>query len=177
MSTESELHPEGWRKVAVATPTRDIDVPAWRAPSAKPQVRVKNGSIACERDQATLQGGVAVATFRHPSPPLREWLASCRRRGVSMGLHDTDRITLTGPANDHDRAMADRYHHALTIAALGTHPAWWTHILHPDQPITATDLPTTPDHTPDGLAFRCGTCGQPADTLDAELVGWCQEHR
>lgn len=139
----------------------------------------RSGGTATWEPPGTGPGGSGVPALiggnREPGH-LRAWLEELKRRGVQITL-SADGPQVAGPADDHDRAMADRYRHALTIAATGTHPAWWTHILHPDQPVTATDLPTTPDHTPDGLAFRCGTCGRPADTLDAELVGWCEVHR
>jgi hypothetical protein len=109
-------------------------------------------------------------------PHLRDWLGSCRERGVGLGVSDGDRVVPTGPATEHDEAMAHRHAHALAVAAAGSHPAWWNRVLGRGT-CSAADLPVVVDPTTvDGLAFRCATCGHPADELDPDLLGWCGEH-
>jgi hypothetical protein len=98
-------------------------------------------------------------------------VATLKTRGIratgAMG-----QIVLRGPTIPADHRLADRYRHALTVAAARTHPAWWDHVAD-----RSTELPAGIDDIPNnGDAWACACCGAPARELGGDLLAWCEEH-
>lgn len=109
--------------------------------------------------------------------PLETWLRNLRARHATITIRP-DGTPTTRPFAPTDRDHLTRYRHALRVAANGTHTAWWDHITgRAPMPTGIDSIPSVHHPTStDGLAFACATCGQPADTLDRNLLAWCHDH-
>lgn len=102
---------------------------------------------------------------------LRDWLDDIRQRGCTITV--TDRVVQVRgvAATDTDRHQVNRHRHALELAAAGTHPTWWHHVLGRTDLLDLDGMP----HSGDG--FACACCGNPADQVDPSGLPWCQDHR
>lgn len=161
----------------------------------KPQVTTKMDQ---SRVRNSPQGGLAtanLANLRQPqvdalSPPeldspLRTWLWKVRSRGYRITVNDGVPTVSARPpmrgckVTDVDRSNLARYHHALLLAAAGSHPTWWSWVTGNNrQRPTIHQIPTVTDPTTeDGLAFACTTCGAPTSHIDDQALAWCPEHR
>lgn len=148
--------------------------------NTKPQVKVKNVSIAREAEHVPHQPPLDMSRVSRVSsrvpPTLAEWLADLRAHHRRITLQH-GRPHLDQPTS-HDRHMLARHQHALTIAADGSHPDWWRHAAG------LTDTPPHRDHIPtvvdpdsdDWTAYACACCGQPATIIDQQLLPWCPPH-
>jgi hypothetical protein len=107
---------------------------------------------------------------------IAAWLAAVKARGATITVangHPTTR-----PFLPTDRQPLERHAHALRTAAAGTHPAWWTHVARAGPlPTELDDIPTVAyADSGDGVAFACVQCGRLAETLDQQLLAWCNQH-
>lgn len=105
-----------------------------------------------------------------PTVPLADWLNDVRRRGLTITVTDGVIHVRGRAANDLDHQQVKHHRHALTVAAAGTHPDWWSVATGKTDPHPDVDLPGT-YHDP-----ACATCGQPAPHLDHQLLAWCDQH-
>ena len=119
-----------------------------------------------------------LAAERRRPQTLTGWLAATKGRGATITIQQ-DGTPTTDPFAPEDEEALTRYRHALQIAAAGTYNRWWNSVLgrNNEPQTTIDDIPTT-NYTAseDGLAFACACCGNPAFTLDPDLLAWCDTH-
>lgn len=115
---------------------------------------------------------------------LRVWITDLKTRGLSIYAdgdghlrfidNSTGEIIRYKDEQPRDRDMKIAFHHALTIAAAGTHNVWWWAVLGAArQPQSFEEIPTSPFNP---QAYACVTCGRPGQNLDQHLVSRCWTH-
>lgn len=102
---------------------------------------------------------------------LTDWIADINRRGCTITITNRVAHVIGRAATWHDHKQVDRWRHALHIAADGTHPEWWNHIVgRPTRTLNLDDIPAATD---DPDAFACSSCARPAAHLAADLTAQC----
>lgn len=117
-------------------------------------------------------------TLTENTGTLADWFNDVRNRGCTITVIDRV-IQVRGiRATDLDRHHVNRHRHALELAAAGTHPTWWNHVLGRTHRLSADDMPVVNDPRDQltGTGWPCACCGQPADTVSPDALPWCQEH-